>query len=605
MGKLQYLDKRDNRGVLLRYSAHELAYDVTQNAIKIIKSNQAYDLLVKSLPQKYLDQYYMKMIFEAFLPLAHQLVIYRHDKNKFMEMPTNGVNTYTFPCQFLLKKVWIDNNIEYYNSFTDRIKSNIKDKLNSLRIMKLSINRTLTSSIKPMGGGDNSYISNIAFNYVEGFERTKRSDLYWLEESGIEPRNVIVYYENKYMMQRHDTKKDAQEFFNKLGINQIFMWKWKPNLKNDYLKNLKLDLKLFNPKNEIEYWLKKSSITLYNKVAIWISFFYEKNIKIHLDPTESGLNTIIKQIAINQIGGVSIGKMRSYPTNLKGSFFGYYPNDVFFVWGSDSVNKMQKQSKIKNIIILGFPYNSSSKNEIEKRDITQQSKMQSSSPRFNILLFDSNHSLNKNLLQVVDSLTMKNFYMGFLDWVLDDKDVSMIIKPKKTEFLNKVPEIVEYINVVKKTGRLKLIDNAFQKMPSTYLTGIDIVVGVSTFMPTSVLECVIHGKRAVFYDYPNLSHHEPELYQWGENKVIFPDLNDMVSAVKAYKNDPSSNLHLGDWSEHLYELDPFLDGHGGRRIGTYMHKLQEGFKEGLNRDDTIACANRLYAEAWGEDKVNS
>ena len=46
MKKLQYLDKTDDRGVMLRYSAHELAYDVTQNAVKIIKSAEIYDLLI-------------------------------------------------------------------------------------------------------------------------------------------------------------------------------------------------------------------------------------------------------------------------------------------------------------------------------------------------------------------------------------------------------------------------------------------------------------------------------------------------------------------------------------------------------------------------------
>jgi len=63
MGKatLQYLDKRDEQGVILRYSAHELAFDVSSKALDFIRS---------------IDYFYHKMIYESFLPIAHQLVIY-------------------------------------------------------------------------------------------------------------------------------------------------------------------------------------------------------------------------------------------------------------------------------------------------------------------------------------------------------------------------------------------------------------------------------------------------------------------------------------------------------------------------------------------------
>ena len=77
---MQYLGKRDDRGVLLSYSAFELAYTVTNNAIKIIKSTEVYDSLIMKLPKKYIDLNYMKMIYEAFSPIAHQLVIYKYDK---------------------------------------------------------------------------------------------------------------------------------------------------------------------------------------------------------------------------------------------------------------------------------------------------------------------------------------------------------------------------------------------------------------------------------------------------------------------------------------------------------------------------------------------
>ena len=148
-----------------------------------------------------------------------------------------------------------------------------------------------------------------------------------------------------------------------------------------------------------------------------------------------------------------------------------------------------------------------------------------------------------------------------------------------------------------------VIKNSFQKMPSTYLQGIDMVVGTGTFFSSAVVECVIHGARGVIYDYPNLRHHEKKLYEWGENKVIFPDFDSMISTLKAYKNDPSTNPYLGDWSNNQDELDPFRDNKGGERIGTYMRWLLENFNKGKNREESINNANKLFADAWGKDKV--
>jgi hypothetical protein len=130
-----------------------------------------------------------------------------------------------------------------------------------------------------------------------------------------------------------------------------------------------------------------------------------------------------------------------------------------------------------------------------------------------------------------------------------------------------------------------------------------MVIATSGFIPSALIECVIFGTRGVFYDLPDLRHHETDLYKWGENKVAFPDLNKMIIALKAYKNDPSSQPKLGDWSDKLHDLDPFCDKSGGKRIGTYIRWLQEGYKAKMERSAIIERANKKYAESWGADKI--
>ncbi len=132
---------------------------------------------------------------------------------------------------------------------------------------------------------------------------------------------------------------------------------------------------------------------------------------------------------------------------------------------------------------------------------------------------------------------------------------------------------------------------------SIYSSRMLIWFSISVFMPSALIETVIHGARGVFWDYGNLRLCEPELFQWGENKVIFSDLDEMLSQLEIYKNNPEKYPDLGDWSEHLDDNDPFRDNRGGERIGTYMRWLLEGFEQAMDREENILKANQLYADS--------
>ena len=611
MGKatLQYLDKRDEQGVILRYSAHELAFDVSSKALDFIRSNDIYSVLVSKVPKKYIDVYYKKMIFEAFLPIAHQMVIYRYEKQHHGKANVNSINAKSFPCQPLLREIWPDNNIDFSISYLSS--SKIKNRLKSIYKMGFKLypilnrisnqfNAEYNNSPKVNSDG-----ANIAIDYYDGFDINKRSDLYWFNGSAVDLKSVVVYYRNPSMVTHHDSTQKAFEVFHELGIRQVKLWEWYPLNKYTAFYDQVMKPRSIKTTDDIELWLMRSSVNLFKRINFWLTFFQEFGIKLHLDPIDFGLETIIKQIAITLLGGLSIGKIRSYPMALKGLFFGYYPNDVFFTWGLEDAKKINlTNGHIENILISGYAYSGTNKKP-DNETIAMEAKLKSNGTKFNILLLDSNHSHNEGLSQLIETSTMRSFYWEFLDWVLEDEDIGLIIKPKKSHlFTTSLPGVINYLEKVeKKTGRCLLIKDSYQKMPSSYLKGIDMVVGTGVFFSSAVVECVIHGARGIYYDYPNLRYHEPGLYSWGENNVIFPDFDSMISALKGYKNDPSSNPHLGDWSAHLDELDPFRDMRGGERIGTYMRWLQEAFDQGLEREDAIEQVNALYAESWGDDKI--
>jgi hypothetical protein len=607
MAKLQYLNKRDDRGVLLRYSAHDLAFDVANRAFDLISSSEIYSILVSKTPQKYVDIFYQKMIYEAFLPLAHQLVIYQHDKDHNKINLPRTLDATGFPSKALLKEIWPVSSIGFSFSFVKLLKINVKEKSKDLLKGTKKICHMLLSFYKGNGilNQPNLESERIAVNYGEGFDPNERSDIFWFENSGIDPGSLIIYYENPRVMISRDDKQTAQEYFTKRGVKQVKLWQWNTSNGKTIFDKLKDRLESLQRLNNIDKWMCSTAVQLCKRLSFWRAFFNHNNIRIHLDSTENGLETIIKQMALFSVDGLSIGKVKSYPINSKGLFLGYYPNDIFFTWGEDSANRIEKTNPhIENILISGFPYKSSSRNKIGKSINTNKKSGKPKSPKFNLLLLDSNHSFNnKNFSQVVDSLVMERFYISFLEWVLTDDELQIIIKPKKSEFLTNLPKVVEKINSVEKTGRLNIISSAFQKLPNAYLKGIDMVVGISTFLPSAVFECVSLGKRAVFYDYSNMRYHEPDLYAWGENKVIFPDINVMISTLKAYKNDPSTNPHLGDWSAYKDESNPFRDNKGGERIGIYMRWLLDSFDKEKTREEAIENSNKLFSDSWGADKI--
>ena len=79
-----------------------------------------------------MDLYYLKMIFEAFLPIASQLVIYRHDKQKFLNVSVSTINANGFPCQALLREIWPEKSVDFSFSLLSQVKSNAKEAVKRL-----------------------------------------------------------------------------------------------------------------------------------------------------------------------------------------------------------------------------------------------------------------------------------------------------------------------------------------------------------------------------------------------------------------------------------------------------------------------------------------
>lgn len=580
-------------------TVNEICEDAFRNNSLLIELNQ------KGITN--LDILLKKIIFKDLYPIMVKGYLLAEDSDN---LAVNDI-----PYFNLLIKYWPFGSVRLMSS---NINYNFINQKNGLKnLIKMKIRNVESTVLKHLYDSNKNYITSkkplmIGISYNEGIDYNNRSDLFWYQNSNINPSSVQIYFEDSYTHNRYDKADSVIDKTEMLGFkwtclypNRKFKY-WNPgHIQNKLIKEAQKLLKAFRPKSRMEKWLKKELSNVVSRVAYWYSFFKSQGIYVHYDVTEAGYENICKNIALDLLGGCSVGKERSFIAGSKGMFVGYYPNHVFFTWGRRSAKLFLNTHNLhKNILIAGEPYSSTYNvnSDLDKNKKIQK-KLKKNGAKFIVLLIDNMHSTNESLGQNVYTPKMVEFYRYFLDWVHDDPEFGLIIKSKKSIIQETLPGIQRQIEQAESTGRCYNVPDPLGTKPADYAGIVNMAVSTNVFISGSLIECILQGCKGVHYDYANLKTIETDLYAWGENKVLFTELSDMVKAIKAYKNEPANNPELGDWSGHLDELDPFRDGGGGERIGTYMRWLLEGFDKGRSRDEAIEEANKLYADMWGSDKI--
>jgi hypothetical protein len=597
MKTLQYLSKRDENNSFIRFKAPIVKYEISNFMFSELSKSKFYKILKEYLPEEYTELYFKKKFNLELDHLSSKIVInewnFNNDKdNYFKEIITDDYPYFKILKSYLaLKNIKIKKkiNIQY-------LKKKINSKKYAVFFFICKIKNFFTNIFYKKKLGNNG--ANIGVNFVEGFDFNKRNDLFFLSKK-IKNSSVIYYCENKKRIYNDlNNKKEVNNLFNS-GIKFIKLWQWHNIEKVNFLENLK---KFFSIDNKFDKWILAEINNLILRVNFWYCFFKDHQIKINLNSEEFGLSNVVKQIALKKLDGCSIGKCRSNPMKVKGQWLGFYPNDIFFVWGKDSAFGINKTiNYIKNIIITGYPYKESHENE--EHALRLRKIFSDNGVKFTILLLDGSYSDNKNShVQLFPSKQMSNFIGSFLKWVIQDKDIGLIIKSKKKNYLSGLNEINNLLVEAKKTKRLHIIDD-LGKEAKTYSKIVNFTVGTSVDVPTAVIQMAIFGSKSIIYDFANYKNYENDLYHWGENKIIFNKLDLLIKNLKNFKEGKNINNDLGDWSKQIYNYDIFCDNRGSERIEEYIFNLKKCFEKGYSSNDSIDYANNVYIKNWGEDKI--
>lgn len=601
-------------GSLLRYEIEARAFEFAISISRIIESTSIYKQLIRKLPSQRVLLYFQYIIKKEIYPFVRQgCVIQWYKRNgkpipfheSFVKVPKSGVF-------ILLNECW------NFEDISIALSNQLLINFTNVSLLKKLIKSCAKTSIGKLGSGFYKFKKNgyptlsslqqgiVACHYTQGIDPSLRNDLNWYPKSGISPGQVLIYFDSNNI----DTivgKSISKEIIQKIE-NQGFKWValekgiiegrddncWHPHEKS---KNLFIEKGI--AQNKVEKWIVDVSNDLFAQVHYWGSFYDDFNIKINYTPEEGLAKNIAQAIAFdieNINSGFLVGKQRSeifLPHSLY--CIGYHPKHIFFVWNKRMGSYFRPNYNQNDVFIITGYTNELFRTNEDISNLNFCQKLKSEGVDFIIALFDNMYGPDVHFSRN----RMAEFYQTILQWIHDDQTMGLVIKSKKPSVINGLSTIHPLLRKVLESGRCIKMENELGRFPSEASFGADMAIGCG--ISSALIEAVIGGCRGIHYDMTHLKNHE--FYKWGYEKIIFDDLDRMIASLKKYKDNPRNNSELGDWTPYLNELDPFRDGKGGERTGTYMRWLLESFDKGNSRVEAIQYANKLYAEQWDSDKV--
>jgi len=601
----------------LTYSVDAVASDFAMRIMKKIECHPIYDLVVSKLPKDKTALYFQRKISIEIQPYILQMLIVRRNSqnhgvsglgSRGIWIPLQGIFS-------LLREFWPREEIPIRESAKKEL---IYIIFSVKRVLRKAGKRLLDCWNRYWNSNNFIKISNedtkIAVHYAEGVDLKRRSDFVWFPQSGINPKRIIVYidrdnvYSNRKILFSESIPDYDLKKFEEWGIEWIYIVKgllpvrrkefWAPSKTSESACLINLEKK---PSDGIGKWILSTARELLKDVHFWKAFYQTFNVKILFLPEECSPKSIAQGIAFDILGknaGFTVGKQRSEIGDPIKTLTGCHTKDIFFSWNCRSSGHFKFPFNcVRTKVVVGHPNDATFFGRNDELKVYRRQLIENGA-KFIVALFDTGHGYG---LYTFSTFDMESFYRDFLNWVLKDNAVGIVIKSKKPYILKTLHNILPLLTKAESTGRCICLDKEFGRLPSDASRIADIAVGAG--VSSALTEAIIAGCRGIYYH--KAFPHRHEYYKWGYGHSVFDDLDQLMKAIRSYKENPDSMAEIGDWTDYLTELDPFRDGQTGQRMGDYLRWCLEAIDSGLGRDKAIENANAKYADMWGADKIAS
>jgi len=488
------------------------------------------------------------------------------------------------------EKDWIDSGIIYQFTFSNSVIATIASLLYRIIVSMVpsSPGSTIAKDQKSVG---------IAACW--GLDQSKQNDLFWWNHTDIKgSRLKYLFDRNDYQPTLDIVSRISKQGFTPIAMNRNALgevpsryYRQRVSLVRilqvirTLLRILILALRSDILSRDILLVLMKdlvSSLKLerqYKALGLAVLWHYQ----------ESGPDHITS--AIHLAGGIRLGTHWSCADS---------PNTgnmrtphVYFLWGAhDARICIESRSISQQLVIAGCAISEMNIGSVPRDEtLRKASSARDKGAEIVLVLFDN-------------STRVTNFYKYFLQWMLDDSRLGVLIKPKKINMRIAHSELDNLFSSASATGRMHILDPYM--WPGDAAKIGDFCIGLGTMSAVAV--SALAGARTIYLDYARLNHNPltkpyTTLDSLGSDRCVFYDHETLQTSISQYLDDPLSKPYLGDATPVLDQFDPFRDGKARQRIGEYVKCYVENIDKGKSREHSLTCASMDYAEKWGEDKV--
>lgn len=357
-----------------------------------------------------------------------------------------------------------------------------------------------------------------------------------------------------------------------------------------FLKNVYTYRKLFGFVS-VKLWMAKYLIDLILYMSFFESLFRFNGTKVLWTMNEDNTHTQMAAIAIQRIGGVSLGTTWSqvlFPVWR----IQHNQHDVYFLWGKRLVGvRMNIYDQCNSFVIAGYPADKLFVNEFQKAQKFRSSIIKKYAIK-NILTLYDNTSANDDFISAEKIVEM---YTEIFAWLEECPLNFLIFKAKRAEILNKQPTIKKIIDDFCTKGRILVLFDRAAIYPSL---AADVVIGVSLTLPSVAASL---GWPLIFYDIHNVTREYP--LGLSNVHIIY-----RASEIRKAINNVMEDSHKKGYPKKLQPItgsyiDPFVDGNAAFRMRKYIKNLLCKLDEGCTNYEAINFANEEHKRNWGKDTV--
>ena len=268
-------------------------------------------------------------------------------------------------------------------------------------------------------------------------------------------------------------------------------------------------------------------------------------------------------------------------------------HQVFFFWGQSEVDIAIDSGILSKYLVVTGSLIKDFSNSADKEYVKSQVlKLKENGSKKIIVLFDG-------------SSPVANFYFPFLEWLIDDESVGILIKTKGAGWRGAIVDN-GLDNIVKRadaTNRLIVLDSKIN--PADASCGVDFSICMGS--PSAAIVSALSGSRAIYLDYERIDQGPlkkySKIHQLGKDHCVFHDPEQLIESIVRFYKFPDEMNYLGDMSSVIKYYDPFNDGKAGERIGDFIGWYLEYTNLGHNQKESLEYAVNKYQSDWGEQYV--